>query len=103
MFVLLLAVYLPENEPAKRGAEPGATVNGTAEIPLAAAPTPLAGSSPQPTTVPEEAAEEAYDAPSKLHCGAERWQVKTLSDPDASGRCHWRRPSFLRAALPGAD
>ncbi len=102
VFALLLAVYLPETEPPNSG-QPAPAASGAAEVPgggpagaaatnVPASPapeaevtsTPLPEASPQPSTDAEEAAEEAYDAPNALRCGAERWQVKTLSDPDAA-------------------
>lgn len=103
-FALLRAIYLPENEPPNLS-QPSPTASVPAQEPVGgpkptaaaamhapaspapeakAISTPLPGSSVQPTVDAEEAAEEAYDAPNALQCGAERWTVKTLSDPDAA-------------------
>ena len=75
----MLAPQTPESPSITRTATPTPHV---VEAPSWPAPdTPILGL--RMTVGVEETRQAEDDAPVYLHCGAERWPVKTLSDPDA--------------------
>jgi hypothetical protein len=77
VFVLLLALYLPENTTTSRG-QPTPTASRPAEEP---------GGGPRPTAAAAPEAEATAESGSAAgnagyYCGTERWPLKTLSDED---------------------
>ncbi len=84
-FALLLAIYLPENQSAKR-AQPAPTASGPAEEAVGGPKPTAAAATNAPASPAPEAEATAESGPAAgntgYYCGTERWPVKTLSDED---------------------
>jgi hypothetical protein len=88
--LIWLVLYLPVHIPARKALSEPRVAPRFVEKP---APRPSEGAwqnAPEhpvlgwPATTEEEKRQSADDAPNELHCGAERWSVKTLSDADVA-------------------